>query len=376
MTRRASARLLRCLKALARKRPIDSRPNEKSTCECPLQLILVLGEQRHHHALGVGGLQQLHALEGHQHAVAASSGGSADGDVEVGGTGGHGGLEQGDQHRIWIEHGASLRCLRSSNESGPCVMTIAISALYGLLIGSFLTVVVDRVPSGASIVQPGSACGNCGLRLGPRDLVPVFSWLALRGKCRKCHTNIGTEPLVLELSTSLLFGLTAWHFGLSWRTPAFCVLMGGLVALSWIDLRTRGGCHERSSTAPPPSGLPLLVVAALVERTPERLWMMLLGAAIAVGTDGLIYWASRGGMGDGDVRLAPLLGMYLGWLNPGLAPVGLFFGFACGAVVGVAVVVARRGDRKTALPFGPFLALGTVLAMFFGQRYIDFLLVR
>ena len=81
-------------------------------------------------------------------------------------------------------------------------------------------------------------------------------------------------------------------------------------------------------------------------------------------------------MGDGDVRLSPLLGAYLGWLNPGLAAVGLFFGFLTGAIVGVVVLVAKRGDRKTAVPFGPFLALGTVLAIFFGQQYIDFILVR
>jgi len=254
-------------------------------------------------------------------------------------------------------------------------MTIAISALYGLLIGSFLTVVVDRVPRGASVVQPGSACGNCGLRLGPLDLVPVFSWLALRGKCRKCHTNIGTEPVVLELSTALLFGLTAWHFGLSWRTPAFCVLMAGLVALSWIDLHTRR-LPRQIIYATAAVGISLLVVAALVEHAPERLWMMLLGAAISLALMALIYAASRGGMGDGDVRLSPLLGAYLGFLNPGLAPIGLFFGFVTGAVAGVVVLVAKRGGRKTAIPFGPFMALGTVLAIFYGQRYIDVILAR
>lgn len=254
-------------------------------------------------------------------------------------------------------------------------MTVAISALYGLLIGSFLTVVVDRVPRGASIVQPGSACGNCGLRLGPLDLVPVFSWLALRGRCRKCHTNIGTEPLVLELSTSLLFGLTAWHFGLSWRTPAYCALMGGLVGLSWIDLRTRR-LPRQVIYGTAGVVLPLLVVAALVEHAPRRLWMMALGAAIALAIMAFVYVASRGGMGEGDVRLAPLLGAALGFLNPGLAPVGLLFGFATGAVVGIAVLVLRRGNRKTAIPFGPFLALGTLLAIFWGQSYIDFLLAR
>ncbi len=254
-------------------------------------------------------------------------------------------------------------------------MVVAIAAVAGLLIGSFLTVVVDRVPRGASIVQPGSACGNCGLRLGPLDLVPVVSWLALRGKCRQCRTNIGVEPLVLELSTSVLFGLTAWHFGESWRTPAFCVWVAGLVALTWIDLRTQRLPREITYTTAA-IGAPLLCVAALVEHEPKRILLMLLGASIALALMALIYWASRGGMGDGDVRLAPLLGGYLGWLNPGLAPVGLFFGFVLGAVVGVALMAARKAGRRTALPFGPFLAAGAILAVFVGQRYIDFILAR
>lgn len=254
-------------------------------------------------------------------------------------------------------------------------MTVFVAAVAGLLIGSFLTVVVDRVPRGASIVQPGSACGNCGLRLGPLDLVPVFSWLALRGKCRQCHTSIGVEPLVLEVSTAALFGLTAWHFGESWRTPAFCVWMAGLVALTWIDLRTKRLPREITYTTAAIGG-PLLVIAALVEDEPKRIWMTLLGAAIALAIMALIYWASRGGMGDGDVRLAPLLGGYLGFLNPGFAPVGLFFGFVLGAVVGLGLMAVKRAGRRTALPFGPFLAAGAVLAVFAGQWYVDLVLGR
>ena len=254
-------------------------------------------------------------------------------------------------------------------------MTIALAAVFGLLIGSFLTVVVDRVPRGASIVQPGSACGNCGLRLGPLDLVPVVSWLALRGKCRQCHTSIGVEPLVLEVSTAALFGLTAWHFGESWLTPAFCVLMAGLLALSWIDLKTQRLPREITYTTAA-LGAPLLVVAALVAHQPKRILLMLLGAAIALALMAAIYGLSRGGLGDGDVRLSPLLGGYLGWLNPGLAPVGLFFGFVLGAVVGVVMMAMRRAGRRTALPFGPFLAAGTVVAVFVGQDYIDFILAR
>jgi len=254
-------------------------------------------------------------------------------------------------------------------------MTIVISAVYGLLFGSFLTVVVDRVPRGASIVSPGSACGNCGLRLGFRDLVPVFSWLVLRGKCRRCRMDIGKEPLVLELLTSLLFGLFAWKFGLDWALPAFCVLAVGLVGLSWIDLKTKR-LPRQIIYVTAALGVPLLCLAALVRHEPRRMWTMLLGAGIALVFMGAVYLASRGGMGDGDVRLSPLLGAYLGWLNPGFVAVGLFLGFFAGAAVGVAMMAAGRAGRKTAVPFGPFLALGTIVAVFVGQRCVDLFLRR
>ncbi len=254
-------------------------------------------------------------------------------------------------------------------------MTIAIAAAYGLIIGSFLTVVVDRVPRGASIVSPGSACGNCGLRLGFRDLVPVFSWLALRGKCRRCRTNIGTEPLILELLTGLLFGLFAWKFGPTWALPAYCVLGAGLIGLSWIDLRTKR-LPRQIIYVTAALGIPLLCVAALVIHEPRRIWTMLLGGGIALAFMAIVYLASRGGMGDGDVRLSPLLGAYLGWLNPGFVAVGLFLGFFFGAIVGVAMMATGKAGRKTAVPFGPFLALGTIVAIFIGQRCIDLFMRR
>ncbi|HEY7625992.1 MAG TPA: prepilin peptidase, partial [Ilumatobacteraceae bacterium] len=159
-------------------------------------------------------------------------------------------------------------------------MTIAISAAYGLLFGSFLTVVVDRVPRGASIVAPGSECGNCGLRLGFLDLVPVFSWLALRGRCRRCRMSIGIEPLLLELLTGLVFGLLAWKFGLDWALPAYCVLAVGLIGLSIIDLHTKR-LPRQIIYVTAAIGVPLLCVAALVRHEPRRMWMMLLGAGIA-----------------------------------------------------------------------------------------------
>ena len=182
--------------------------------------------------------------------------------------------------------------------------------------------------------------------------------------------NIGKEPLILELVTSLLFGLFAWKFGLDWALPAFCALAAGLIGLSWIDLRTKR-LPRSIIYVTAAIGIPLLCVAALVRHEPRRMWMMLLGAACALAFMGIVYIASRGGMGDGDVRLSPLLGAYLGWLNPGFVAVGLFIGFLAGAVVGVAMMAAGRAGRKTAVPFGPFLALGTIVAVFVGQRCID-----
>jgi leader peptidase (prepilin peptidase) / N-methyltransferase len=250
------------------------------------------------------------------------------------------------------------------------VWVVVACAVGGLVIGSFLTVVVDRVPLGRSVVAPPSACGSCGMRLGALDLVPVVSWIALRGRCRGCGARIGVEPLVIELATATLFVLFGLEFGAEPELVPFCVLAAGLVALTWIDLRQQRLPREITYTTML-IGAPLLAVAALLDDEPERIWMMALGAAIALAIMATIYAASRGGLGDGDVRLSPLLGMYLGWLNPGIVPIGLFFGFVLGAIAGVLAMGVGRAGRKTALPFGPFLAAGTVLAVFFGQDVVD-----
>jgi leader peptidase (prepilin peptidase)/N-methyltransferase len=138
----------------------------------------------------------------------------------------------------------------------------------------------------------------------------------------------------------------------------------------WIDLREQRLPREISYTALAISA-PILVIAALVNDEPERIWQAALGAGIAVALMALIYYGSRGGMGIGDVHLAPLLGLHLGYLNPGIVPIGLFLGFFLGAVVGVAAMALGSAGRKTKLPFGPFLAAGAVLAVFVGQDLVD-----
>jgi len=249
-------------------------------------------------------------------------------------------------------------------------LVLVACAVMGLLVGSFLTVVVDRVPRGGSVVAPPSACGSCGNRLTAPDLVPIGSWLALRGKCRHCGASIGVEPLIIEIANASLFVLFGLKFGADVALIAFCIFGAALVALVWIDLHEFRLPREITYTAFVLSA-PILVAAALINDEPERIWKAGVGAAIALAIMGLIYIGSRGGMGDGDVRLAPLLGLHLGYLGLGLVPVGLFFGFLLGAVIGVGAMAVGSAGRKTALPFGPFLAAGTVLAVFVGQWFVD-----
>ena len=249
-------------------------------------------------------------------------------------------------------------------------MVVIACLVAGLLVGSFLTVVVDRVPRGGSVVRPPSACGECGHRLTVPDLVPIVSWLALRGRCRHCGTPIGTEPLIIELSNAAIFVAFGLHFGADPALPAFCVLGAALVALVWIDLHEFRLPREITYTAFVLGSIGL-VIAALVEGEPDRIWKAFAGAALALAIMLLIYLASRGQMGEGDVRLSPLLGLYLGYLHLGTVPIGLFLGFLIGAVVGVAAMAFGKAGRKTALPFGPFLAAGTVLAIFVGPEMVD-----
>jgi leader peptidase (prepilin peptidase)/N-methyltransferase len=261
-------------------------------------------------------------------------------------------------------------------------LLIPLAVVFGLLIGSFLTVVVDRVPRGGSVMAPPSQCGNCGLRLGPLDLVPVASWIALGGRCRRCRNPIGVEPLVLELTTAAIFVVFALRFQDEPPTMiAYWVLGATLVAQSWIDIREQRLPREITFTGMIIGGI-ALAIAAVIADEPKRIWMAALGALIALLIIGGIYLGANAyygkdvAFGYGDVILSPLLGMYMGYINPGIVAPGLFFGFVLGALGAIPAMVSKRDDGPTLLPFGPFLALGTVVAIFVGQHFVDLVLAR
>jgi leader peptidase (prepilin peptidase) / N-methyltransferase len=253
-----------------------------------------------------------------------------------------------------------------------CVLgvTVGVSVVFGLVIGSFLNVVIHRVPAGLSIVRPPSRCPSCEQPIAPRDNVPVLSWLLLRARCRHCHAPISARYPAVEGATAVLFGLIAWRIGASWELPAFLVLTAGLVALSVIDLDTFR-LPRQIIYVTGAAGTALLVVAAFADDDWTSLRDALIGAAIAFGVLLVIHLISPRGMGFGDVRLAGLIGLYLGWMEPREIAVGLFFAFLLASLIGVGLIALGLRSRKDRIPFGPFLAAGALLAVLVGPWVLD-----
>lgn len=240
----------------------------------------------------------------------------------------------------------------------------------GAISGSFLNVVIHRVPAKESIVLPPSHCPTCHTHLAPADLVPIVSWLLLGGRCRYCETPISSRYPMVEALTGILFAVVGWRIGWTAALPAYLVLVGFLVALAAIDIDTTT-LPRRLIHACAAAGTVLLGVASAVGDDWRRMGWAAIGAAGVYATFRIIHAAARGGFGYGDVRLGALLGGYLGWLGLSYVPVGIFLGFVLGSVVGVALMVGAKADRRTALPFGPFLAAGALVTIAAGPTLVD-----
>ena len=247
---------------------------------------------------------------------------------------------------------------------------VVVCALFGLLIGSFLNVVIWRVPRKESIVSPPSHCPACDTPIRPYDNVPVVSWLLLRGRCRNCGTQISFRYPFIELVTGVLFAAVGVRFHDSWALPAYLVLTAGLIALSAIDLEH----YVLPNRIVYPLGFALVPLFALASAL-EHDWVAFLralgGGAAAFGFFFTIFFIAPKGMGFGDVRLSAVLGLGLGWLGWGYVAGGLFCGFVYGAVVGVALIAVGARKRKQHIPFGPFLAAGTMTFVLVGGQILD-----
>ena len=259
------------------------------------------------------------------------------------------------------------------------IAIIVAVGILGLLVGSFLNVVIYRVPLGKSVVSPPSACPGCGARIKPWDNIPVLSWLVLRGRCRSCSRPISPRYPVVEGVTGILFAAAALRFSQPLDIPtaalvATAILLAAYlyfaaisVALAAIDLDT----HKLPNVIVLPAYIVvavLLVAASVVYGDYSQLLRAAIGGAVLFAAYFGMAMVYPGGMGFGDVKLAGVIGMLLGFLGWGTLVVGAFSAFLLGGLFGIALLVFRRAGRKTGIPFGPWMLAGAWLGIFIGER--------
>lgn len=259
-----------------------------------------------------------------------------------------------------------------------------LGAVLGLVVGSFLNVVVHRVPAGLSVVAPASSCPRCGHEIRARDNVPVVSWILLRGRCRDCSTRISVRYPLVESASALLFLFVVLRFGpalvdardgiaaaaVTAQLVAMLYLMAISVALTLIDLDV----HRLPNALVLPA-YPVIAALLAVSAVFGGDWTALLRSAIGLAVLGgaylLLAVAVPGGMGLGDVKLAGVLGLVLAYLGWGPLAVGAFAAFVLGGSFAIGLMVVGRAGRGSGIPFGPWMLGGAWLGVFFGQGLTD-----
>lgn len=243
--------------------------------------------------------------------------------------------------------------------------TEAVPALmfaFGLVVGSFLNVVIYRLPRGESIAWPGSRCTDCGTPLRPLDLVPVLSYLFLRRRCRYCGTEISWRYPAVELLTGALFVAVYLRFGIGLELVFALILAAATVVVTGIDL-----CHRRIPNAVVgPLAVIGLVSAVVTDRV--SFCNSLAGMAVGVAFLGIVAIASQGGMGMGDVKLLGMIGAWVGWRG---AIISLFLGSIAASVIGLLLIIAGVIERRHPIPFGPFLSFGGLAVYLHEARLLE-----
>ncbi|MDQ6767201.1 MAG: prepilin peptidase [Candidatus Eremiobacteraeota bacterium] len=234
------------------------------------------------------------------------------------------------------------------------IVAPTIAALLGLAIGSFLNVVIYRVPRAESVVFPASRCTSCGHVLAPFENVPVVSWLVLRGRCRRCRSPISPRYALVELMTAALFCLCVAKFGVSLAALAAALLSAYLIVTVFVDID-----HLLILDA---LTLPVAIAGLMIALASGRAIAALEGAALGALLFGSIYLVTKGaGLGLGDVKLAACLGIFLGFGNSIAA---FATAFVIGAIVAIPVLAMRKRRGRDVLPFGPFIVLGALILTF------------
>ncbi|GAA3821554.1 prepilin peptidase [Cellulomonas soli] len=251
--------------------------------------------------------------------------------------------------------------------------TLALTALLllplGLAVGSFLNVVIWRVPQGMSVVRPPSACPRCGHAIRERDNVPVVSWLLLRGRCRDCQEPISVRYPLVEAATGVLFVATGLFTGPSWVLPGLLYLVSISIALALIDIDTR----RLPDVIVLPSYLVALALLTLASWNPggEADWGALVRALIGGAAMFALYLVLvlvyPAGMGRGDLKLSGVLGLYLGWFGWATLAFGWFAAYLLGGLFSIGLLLVGRAGRKSKIPFGPWMLLGALVGIAVGE---------
>ena len=248
-------------------------------------------------------------------------------------------------------------------------MTLLFFALLGLSVGSFLNLCIDRLPAGKSIVSPASHCDNCGQSLKATDLVPVFSYVWLKGCCRYCNARLPIRIPVVEIAAAATFTLLVWHYGLSLDLAMVAIYATLFLLIFVIDLERKLVLNKVILI-----GAAIALAFSFFGPVFDEFWprigpgfavSALLGGVSGFAVMLLPYLISRGGMGAGDVKLAGLIGLICGFP---LVFVALLVGIIAGGLVAIFMLVSRLAKRKDAIPFGPFLAIGAMIALIWGDQ--------
>jgi leader peptidase (prepilin peptidase)/N-methyltransferase len=245
-------------------------------------------------------------------------------------------------------------------------MLYLLAFLLGTVIGSFLNVCIWRLPQGESVVYPPSRCPACGTHIRARDNIPVLGYLLLHGRCHSCGGRISLRYPAVELLTGLAAMLLLFHFGPSPPLAAYGVFVGALIVITFIDIDHQI-IPDVISLPGIAIGLTCSVLGYGVPLLDSVVGVLLGGGLLYLVAVGYHAWTGREGMGGGDIKLLAMIGAFLGWRG---VLVTLLLGSFTGAILGIVLIAARGADSRLPIPFGPFLALGAVCALFFGEALI------
>ncbi len=252
-------------------------------------------------------------------------------------------------------------------------MMAIIFGLFGVAVGSFLNVCIDRLPAGGSLLHPPSHCPACQRRLAVKDLIPVFSYLWLRGRCRYCQAPIPRRVLWVELVSGLVFAFLWWQYGPTLKLGIMLFYYCLLAVILVIDLE-----HGLilNKIVYPAAGIALILVLVMTIFTPERGFLKditsaLIGGGVGLAVLLLVALIFRGGMGLGDVKMAGLIGIMVGF--PGILT-ALLLAIVGGGLIAAILLLLRVKGRKGTMPFGPFLSLATMVTLIWGAELMNWYL--